>query len=58
MLDIGLWEVGAKRGLNGTSKSEQIHRHTDIWTNRLKESIGPEGQCFENDRHNMKERKY
>ena len=40
--------MGAKRRLNGTSKSEQTHRQTDIWTFRLIESIGPEGQCFEN----------
>ena len=33
-------------------KSEQTHRltnrHTHIWTNRLIESNGPEGRCFEN----------
>ena len=54
MLDIRLREVGAKRRLNGTSKSEQTHRlthrHTHIWKNRLIESIGPEGRCFENER--------
>ena len=35
-----------KRYLN----SEQTHRHTHthIWTNRLIDSIGPEGRCFEN----------
>ena len=50
ILDIRLREMGAKRPLNGTSKSEQTHTHThtDIWTNWLIESIGPEGRCFEN----------
>ena len=48
ILDIRLWEVGAKRPLNGTSKSEQTHRQTHKWTFRLVESIGPEGRCFEN----------
>ena len=42
--------MGAKRPLNSTSK---VNRHTntqtDIWTNRLIESIGQEGQCFENE---------
>ena len=33
----------------------QKDRHTDIWTNRLIESNGPEGGCFENaiDRENQ-----
>ena len=48
ILDIRLWEVGAKRRLNGTSKSEHTDRQTHIWTNRLIESTGPEGRCFEN----------
>ena len=47
-MDIQLWEVGAKRRLNGTSKSEQTDRHTHTRTFRLIESIGPEGRCFEN----------
>ena len=50
ILDIRLWEVGAKRPLNGTSK---VNKHTDIWTNRLIESIGPEGRCFENSGKNI-----
>ena len=49
ILDIRLREVGAKRLLNGTSKvNTQTSRHADIWTNRLIESIGPKGRCFEN----------
>ena len=53
ILDIRLWEVGAKRTLSGTSKvNRQTHRwtdkHTDRRTFRLIESIGPEGRCFEN----------
>ena len=47
--------MGAKRGLNVTSKSEQMdtqtHGHTNTRTHRrtflLIESIGPEGQFFE-----------
>ena len=44
ILDIRLQKVGAKRGLNGTSKvnthtDTQTHRHTDIWPFRLIESI-------------------
>ena len=31
-LDFQLWEVGAKRRLNGTSKSEQTDRQTDKQT--------------------------
>ena len=47
-LDIQLREMGAKRPLNGTSKvNRQTDTQTDIWTNRLIESIGPEGRCFE-----------
>ena len=43
----------AKRPLNGTSKvNRQTDRQTDGQThrrtNRLIESIGPEGRCFEN----------
>ena len=47
----GFWlrEVGEKRRLNRTSKSE----HTTTQTHRrrfwLIESIGPEGRCFENE---------
>ena len=52
ILDIRLQEVGAKRQLNGTSRSEHTdghtHRQTHRRTNRLIESIGPGGQCFEN----------
>ena len=49
ILDIRLQEVGAKRHLNGTSKvNGQTDTHTDRRTNRLIESIGPEGRCFEN----------
>ena len=40
--------MGAKRRLNGTSKSEHTDTDTNIWTFRLIESIGPEGRCFEN----------
>ena len=32
ILDIQLRKVGAKRPLNGTSKSEQTNTQTDIWT--------------------------
>ena len=49
ILEIRLWEVGAKIPLNGTSK---VNRRTDGQTHRRKfqliESIGPEGRCFEN----------
>ena len=48
ILDIQLREVGAKRPLNGTSRSEHTDRHTDRRTFWLIESIGPEGRCFEN----------
>ena len=44
ILDIRLWEVGAKRRLTGTSK---VNRHTHRRTFQLIESIGPEGRCFE-----------
>ena len=48
-LDIWLWEVGAKRCLNGTSKViTRTDRCTDRRTFWLIESIGPGGQCFEN----------
>ena len=49
--------MGARKRLNGTSKvnrqtdrqtDRQTNTHTNIWTFRLIESIGPEGQCFEN----------
>ena len=47
--DIRLREVGAKRLLNGTSKvNRRTNTPTDRRTNRLIESIGPEGRCFEN----------
>ena len=47
ILDSRLWEVGAKRRLNGTSKvNGQTHRRTF----QLIESIDPEGRCFENFR--------
>ena len=44
-LDIGFWEVGAKRPLNGKFDRQTDKKKTKI---RLIESIGPEGQCFEN----------
>ena len=48
ILNIQLREVGAKSRLNGTSKvNTQTNRRTDRRTNRLIESIGPEGRCFE-----------
>ena len=54
IFDIRLWEVEAKRPLNGTSKvNRQTDRQTDTRTHRrafrLIESIGPEGRCFEKD---------
>ena len=40
--------MGAKRPLNGTSKvNTRTNRQTDGRTNRLIESIGPKGRCFE-----------
>ena len=49
ILHIRLREVGAKRPLNSTSKvNGQTDTHTDRRTFQLIESIGPEGQCFEN----------
>ena len=47
--------MGAKRRVNGTSKvnrqtDRQKDRQTHIWTNRLIENIGPEGQWFENNK--------
>ena len=46
---IRLWEVGAKRPLNGTLKvNGQTHAQTNRRTFRLIESIGPEGRFFEN----------
>ena len=48
-LEIRLWEVGAKRRFNCTSKvNRQTHTRTNTWTFRLIESIDPEGRCFEN----------
>ena len=41
--------MGAKRPLNGTSKvNRRTDGRTDGRTNRLIESIGPKGRCFEN----------
>ena len=44
--------MGAKKTFKWYLKSAQTHRQTDrqthIWTNRLIESIDPEGPCFEN----------
>ena len=54
-MDIRLWEVGAKRPLNGTSKVNRqtdTHTQTNIWTFRLIESISPEGRCFEKEEKN------
>ena len=48
IFDIQFREVGSKRPLNRYLKSEQTNGQTDRRTNRLIESIGPEGQCFEN----------
>ena len=48
ILDIWLLEVGAKKTFKMYLKSEQTHRHTERQTFWLIESIGPEGQCFEN----------
>ena len=51
---FGYWTSGSwgKNTFKRYLKSEQTHwqtdRQTHIWTNRLIESIGPEGQCFEN----------
>ena len=43
---------GGKKTVKRYLKSEQTDKQTDkqtnIWTNRLIESIGPEGRCFEN----------
>ena len=38
---------GGKNTFKRYLKSEQTHTHTNIWTFRLIESIGPEGRCFE-----------
>ena len=57
-LDIGLWEVVAKRPLNGVRKCDgqtstqtntQTNTQTDIRTFRLIERIGPEGRFFEKE---------
>ena len=37
-----------KRYLKSEHTDKQTHKHTNIWTFRLIESIGPEGRCFEN----------
>ena len=43
---------GGKKTVKRHLKIEHTHRetntHTDIWTFRLIESIGPEGRCLEN----------
>ena len=49
ILDIQLQEVGAKRPLNGTSKSEQTDRHTHIWTNRLIEGSADALKTFKSE---------
>ena len=52
-MDIGLWEVGAKRLLSGVRNCDgktdkQTDKKTNIRTFSLKESITPEGQSVEN----------
>ena len=48
-LDNRLWEVGAKRRLNGTSKvKRRTNRKTHGQTFRLIESISSEDRCFKN----------
>ena len=50
ILDIRLWEVGAKRHLNVTSKvNRRTNRRLNRQTFRLIESSGAEGRCFENE---------
>ena len=48
---------GGKKTFKRYLKSEQTDRHTDVQTdgrtNRLIESIGPEGRCFENTKRNV-----
>ena len=48
--DIGIWEVGTKRPLNGVRKCDgQTNKHTkNIQKFWLIERIGPEGRFFEN----------
>ena len=47
-LDIGLWEVGEKRPLNGVRKCDgPTNRQTHIRTFQLIEIISPEGRFFE-----------
>ena len=53
ILDIRLREVGGKKTVKRYLKSEQTDTRTDERTNRLIESIGPEGRCFENVLLNM-----
>ena len=49
IVDILLWEMGTKKTFKWYLKSEQTNKHTDIWTNRLIESIGPEDKISWND---------
>ena len=53
ILDIRLREVGDKKTVKRYLKSEQTDTRTDERTNRLIESISPEGRCFENMLLNM-----
>ena len=53
ILYIRLKEVGAKICLNSTSK---VNTRTHTQTNRLIESIGPEGRCFEKPERKKKSR--
>ena len=49
ILDIQLWEVGAKRRFNGTSKvNRRTYGRTHWQIFRLIERIGRKGQFFEN----------
>ena len=48
-LDIGLWEMVAKRLLNGVRKCDGLtDKQTNIQAFQLIERIGPEGRFFEN----------
>ena len=49
ILDIRLWKVETKKV--ETVPQKWTHTQPHIWTNRLIESIGPEGWCFENFRY-------
>ena len=48
ILDIRLREVRGKKTIKRYLKSEQTFTQTDGRTYQFIESIGPEGQCFEN----------